>query len=365
MTRTFGKRGAFAVAALAIPTLALSACGGIEGAGGGETLDLKFASFLGPTTPQGAAFQDVWNEITESDGPVNVEAFWEGSLLGSGEMVAGTADRRADIGYTTIQYNPGELPLTQAVSVPFQTYDYIATTAAYNQLYAENEAFRAEWNDRGVHVLTFAGVPNSIMATSAPLPDYESLAGLQIRSTGFTSNALEAAGANPVSLQIGEVYESLQRGLVSGYTTMILDTVPALSLQEVAPHVTDTGIGQYTMNAVFINLELWESMTDEQRAAIEGAIDDFKTIYVENVVTKEDEACIGLKENGGGVVIWTDDEKQQWVDAVGDTLLDAFIETATASGAEDPRGFFEEFLAATEANASGVESGMARCAAQG
>lgn len=358
---TFTRRTAIGAVSL-LAGITLAACGGVQGAGGGEEANLQFAAFLGPTTPQGTAFNEVWEKLSADDNGINVEPFWEGSLLKADEMVPGTAQGRADIGYTTAQYNPGDIPLTQAATVPFQVEDWIAATDAYNELYKTNDAFRKEWEDLGLHVLAFAGVPNSIMATKDPVPDFESLRGLQIRSSGYTSNALELAGASPVSLAAGEIYESIQRGLVSGYTTMILDTVPSLSLEEVAPWVMDTGIGQYTMNIVFINLDTWNSLSDGQKAALEDAIEEFKARYPEIVAEKEDLACEGLKENGGGVIIWSEEDKQQWRDLVGTTGVDAFVQQATASGAEDAAGFLQSYIDYVKANPSGAESGMERCA---
>lgn len=361
MNISFRRRLMLGAGALSAPLL-IVACGGVEGAGGSE-VDLQFSSFLGPTTPQGQAMDTMWSALSDGDSGISVEPFWEGALLGADETLSGVSQGRADIGYMTIQYNPGELPLTQAVTVPFQTNDFWATGEAYNDLYENNEAFREEWERHGVHVLTFTPTPPSIFATAEPMPDYASMAGHQIRATGLTANAVDAAGANAVALEVGEIYESIQRGLIDGYTTMLLDTVPSTSLDEVAPHVYDTGIGAYTMNVILINADTWESLSDDQRTAVEGAVDQYTEDYASTLAEVEDGACEDLIANGGGVEIWSEEDQQQWRDDVGTLAYDRFITSATDAGA-DPAPFFDEYVELLDTHASDTETGMERCAAR-
>ncbi|MPV35570.1 TRAP transporter substrate-binding protein DctP [Georgenia subflava] len=346
--------------------LALGACSGVEGAQGGSgaggTADLQFASFLGPTTPQGAAMKSMFEEISEDEeSGLSVETFWEGALLGADEMLSGVAQGRSDIGYMTVQYTPGELPLSQAATVPFQTEDWEAVETALNTMYEDDEAFNGEWQGNGVHVLTFTGTPASIYATAEPLPDFESLAGQQVRATGYTANAVDAAGGNAVALQIGEVYEAIQRGLVEGYTTMLLDTAPSLSLHEVAPHITDTGIGVYTMNVIFMNQDAWESLSDEQRQVLEDGIEAYHAEYRERLTEVEDESCQAHIDAGGGVTIWSDEDKQQWRDVVGESLIDMWKSDVEQAGG-DAEAFYSTYSKLVEENPGELETGMKRCA---
>lgn len=79
-------------------------------------------------------------------------------------------------------------------------------------------------------------------------------------------------GANPVNVAANEVYSALQTGVCKGgenNPNIILSD----SLYEVAPYVLMDN-HTTTMDVICMNLDLWESLSDEDKASVDEAMAD-------------------------------------------------------------------------------------------
>lgn len=363
MSRNFIRTlGTLAATIVALPLAACATGSDGEGAPAAESVTLQFASYLGPLTPESQALQWAFDEIHErSDGRITIDPVWEGGLLGGADILHGVAQGRAELGYLTMLYNPGELPLSQMATVPFVTDDPSAVRAAYAELYESNEAFRAEWDATGVIPLSFQGNPISIMGTTEPVDGLSDLAGHSIRAVGYTAEAVQMAGANPVAITSPEIYESMQRGVIDGYTTQLFDVIPTQSLQEVSNFVVDPGIGVYTVNSLIVGQSVWGSLTEEQQAIISEVAAEIPEQHFELLAASEDAACAALEEVGATVSVWGQAEKDAWRELVGDQLIDQWNTAAVAAGA-DADALWEQYTSLLDESSGDFESGIARCA---
>ncbi|MGB3413257.1 MAG: TRAP transporter substrate-binding protein DctP [Microbacteriaceae bacterium] len=327
-------------------------------------INMQFSSYLGPTTPMGKGISWFISEVeSRSNGAIKIEAFWEGALLAGPDTLNGVSTGLADIGYMTTSYNPAELPLTQSLSVPFVTDNVPAIQETLWNLYQNYEPYQEEWNKNNVEVLTFMGVPPSVVATKDEVPNYDSLKGRTLRATGYTAAALQIAGANAITLPVSDVYESIQRGLIEGYSSMILDTIPSLSLQEVAPIITDTGLGIYTLNTFIMNADTYNALSDGHKKIFAEVSADYQKKFLEILAGVEDEACTIVLEAGGAIHTWPASETQKWKVAVGDELLNKWKDDARGRGV-DPDGFYGQFIEKLQSSSTAYESGLSRCAAR-
>jgi TRAP-type C4-dicarboxylate transport system substrate-binding protein len=331
--------------------------------GGITPTTLELATYLGPGTPYGQAVQWFVDEVAEqSDGAVEIEVFWEGALLTGPDVLTGVSQGRADLGFSTPNYSPAELPLTQIMSIPFLAEDVVATQDAFTELYASNADYQAEWSTLGVRPLAFQAVTPMVIAGTDSPEDYEWLAGKQIRATSLMGNAVQAAGGNAVALALPEVYESVQRGLLQGVASLNFGTIPSISLQEVAPHVAYPGTGIYSITALFANDATWNGLDDGVREILEGASAGFNDVYLERLAVVEEETCDTILDAGGSVTVWDEADTEAWADELGDSITDVWKSSAAASGA-DLDAFYDEYvdLANAEVESNYVD-GTVACA---
>ena len=358
----------FAPAAVLIPVaLLLASCGGSGGAGdGGETFNLKFASYNVPTAAE-AVTSKAWAEEVEeaTDGRVTIEFFYQEALLSGAETLPGVADGRADMGYIAGAYYPAELPLSNIAGVPFITENAEAQGRAFADLYENNDALRDEWESLGVKVITWAPVPPNIVAMKQPAEGLDALRGKKIRGYGYVSEALEIAGASAVGISQSEVYEALQRGVLDGTSGASLDIAADRDYQEVAPHFIDVNFGNYAVTANIINLQTWERMPQDIQDAITEVSEDYMDQYLENLAELEVAACDELLEAGGDVTLLDESETRAWQEEAGPAIREVWARDVSSSKPDaDTDAFFEDYTSTLEEYEaeSDYESAMKRCA---
>lgn len=302
------------------------------------------------------AIDNVADYLGES-GVAEVEMFHQEALLGAEDILPGVADGRADIGMINPFYYPGELPLTNVASVPFVSQDPWAHTTALNEMYESNEALQAEYEKAGIELLTFAPVSTTILGARDPIDSVEDLEGMKIRSVGLMSDALSAAGVNPISMPAGEIYQSMEQGVIDGYTSYPFDISVQNSYQEVAPSVLDPGTGVYSVGAILMNKSNWESLSDEQRAEIEANRRAFADTAGEMVADDLKAECDAFLETEGTLTKLPDEEIEKLEEASGDALVEAWRSDAVATGLDeaDVDAYFDEFTAALETHEAASE----------
>jgi TRAP-type C4-dicarboxylate transport system substrate-binding protein len=352
-----------AVALTGVLTLALGGCasGGTGDSSGSEPAKLTLAHYLGPANQTGVGIQWFIDELAKGSGALEVEPFWEGSLLAATDILPGVADGRADIGFVAVTYHPSELPLSQFATLPFVADDASAIEQAFNDVYDTNEAFRGEYEAQGVKVLTFVGIPATVIAGSDPMPDLASLDGKKIRATGYTADVFTAAGSNVLALSGTEIYESIERGLLDGYSSVNLSTSVDLGLQNVAPSIQDAGLGVYGIGVLVINSSVWDGLTDEERSRLDAVSDEFGEEYTGISADSAAEACTTLTDAGIEVNVWEDDEVEKWRDLVGDSITDKWLKSAGPNAST----FRDDVEKAIDKASSGeLQSDTAACAEQ-
>lgn len=332
-----------------------------------EDVTIQMASFLSPNTSQGQAITWWINELeSRTGGAVEVETFWEASLLGAQEIRDGVRDGRVQLGNMTYAYTPGDFPLTSMVEVPFLGGSVGAQAEALNQMYANNEAFRAEWEDQGIKVMSFVGIPSALTGSKEPVTSIDWFEGKTVRGSGFYVKALEAIGGVPAAIPVTDVYEAMQRGTIDAYGGLIIDVIAPTGLHEVGPYIHDAGMGHYANSTFVMSLDAWNGLSPQLQALMEELNAQFVTELVRADGTATTTACNQILDEGGEVSIFAPEETARWAEALGDAPLSDWIAKAESVGVADGAAMYAEFQGYYEAADSvgplaGAPSPMETC----
>lgn len=352
------KRGAGLAAVAALSAVALVGCSAgntsdssdSSGSSEGQTYTLDYATYNPQSGFTAVTFQ-MWADAVEeaTDGRVKFNMHYAGSLLAAPDILKGVADGRADLGYVASVYSTAELPLSQLASVPFTSGSYYDSTVAFTELYAINEDLQEEYHRNGVHALTFVPLSPNIVIGHEKLDTVDSLANKRIRSAGSFDYALQAVGAIPTSVGGGaDVYEAFERGTIDAATVWPIDAAVDQGFADIAKDFVFTGTGPTALTANVINLEVWNSLPEDIREAIESvnATDiarQFETLY-EWTTTR----CETAKESGVTISQFSKSEVEKWQGLLGDEALNAWKSGVTQADAD-------AFLTDYEAIVAGVE----------
>jgi TRAP-type transport system periplasmic protein len=307
------SRNRTTIAALAVATLALAACG--EGADGeaadadtggdeatGDPVDLTFAHYYAEG-PEVAGEARLAEEITErSDGEIDVTVHWAEALGGPTELPELVTQNAIDMGIVATHFVPDPFPFYRLQAMSFWASDDEADLRRQAELQEEvfsMEAFADE----------LAEEHNQIALLHQPLAGYyligqqsgctlDDLQGARVRSLGNDyPRMLEEVGASPVSLTTGEMYEALDRGTVD-YVSIPMQHMLAYDLHEVADYACGPIFIFGNGHTTTMNLDVWESLSDDQQQLIQETADETQEWFLEHAVDQEESYREELEDLG-------------------------------------------------------------------
>ena len=185
---------------------------------------------------------------------------------------------------------------------------------------------------------------NATLLMPSPLPQYniagvgeaprtlEDFAGLTVRATGGIGKAMEAVGAVPTSMSATEVRQALDSGVIKAvafapHAHMAFGTV------ENATWWT-TNLNPGTVNCpVVVNTDALNALSDDNREALLGSVDEALDYYVE-FYNEKTMAAWGplLEEKGIEQITYSDAELAAFREAVAGPAAAAWIEENNARG---------------------------------
>lgn len=251
-----------------IASLAIAGAFSVAGVSA-QAEELSFAHFVPPAhTLTGSVIEPLHESVSEAtDGELTIRAY-PGGELGKGPLeqyvrvVQGVADIVWGLpGYTSSQFQKTMIAEMPGV-IPDGEPGYPGIWAAMDLIKSEFPATKplAVWTSE----------PNVFIMKDKDIRTPEDLAGLKIRVAGSTSALMvEALGATPVQMPAGEIYNSLQTGLIDGVITGS-SAIADFKLNEVANSYTvGAPLGRLTFYVV-MNQGRYDGLTAEQQAAIDA-----------------------------------------------------------------------------------------------
>src|SRR5512136_1579837 len=175
---------------------------------------LKFSNFFAATHQYAVLGQQFCEEIKKrTNGKVEVTYYPGGILTTATKMFEGVVNGVSDIGLAHCEYTRGRFPVTETLSFPLgYTSGYVAGQVA-NDFF--NQYHSKEWD--AVQVLWFYSTGPQIVSTvKKPVRTLEDLKGQKIRTAGRPADILRAVGGTPVAVEMADIYDGLQRGVVDG-----------------------------------------------------------------------------------------------------------------------------------------------------
>lgn len=232
-----------------------------------KTVHIRFSTWH---VPAGADVQKLWIPMLEemkkqSNGRITYTMFAGGALGKGPDHYDIVKTGLSDMGYATLTWTPGRFPLSDVLSSPIVCPAKWKGAEIGMGMY--DRILKSEFKD--VKVLH---INNCVMAhiwTTKKVQKLEDLKGLKIRSPGgLQTLALEALGATPVFMPLGDVYLSMETGVIDGVVTCPA-LVKAFKLYEVAKHGVPISFG-CVAEGLFANKNFWKRVPDDLKPIIEN-----------------------------------------------------------------------------------------------
>ena len=233
---------------------------------GKKKINIRFSTWH---TPAGADVKRLWIPMLEemkkrSNGRITYSMYAGGALGKGPDHYDIVKTGLSDMGYATLSWTPGRFPLTDVVSSPISCPAKWKAAEAGRAMH--DKILHKEF--KGIKVLH---INNCVMAhlwTTRKVESMEDLKGMKIRSPGgLQTRAIEALGATPVFMPLGDVYLSMETGVIEGVVTCPA-LVKAFKLYEVAKFGVPATFGCVS-EGLFVNERFWKRVPADLKPIIE------------------------------------------------------------------------------------------------
>ncbi|WP_146585953.1 TRAP transporter substrate-binding protein [Puniceibacterium confluentis] len=166
----------------------------------------------------------------------------------------------------------------------------------------------------GLHFIGATTPGLEAFVSKVPLDGVADLKGLKMRAPeGLVQQVFAAAGAAPVNLPGSEVFTSLDKGVIDAADYTVFSTNQAQGMHDVATHPIYPGFHSMPLVEISMNKAKWESLSDEQRAALEESVKEFGQMQVA-ALKEADEAAVADAKAGGKITVhdWSAEERAKF-----------------------------------------------------
>jgi TRAP-type transport system periplasmic protein len=266
----------------AIAAACLSACMIVAASAKADPVQIKFAY---PSAPNNALFQGMqgWADDVNkaANGAIEIKLFPGGVIADNSNMYDRVTGGVADIGFAVFGPVSSVFPKTNVGTLPFEARNHREDALALWALY-EKGIIKDEFTK--FHPLAFVVFPGLVIHSKKPIHTLADVKGMKISVEGrVLSQMIPRLGAAPISLQPGELYQSLQRGLVDA-VPQGWPSVPTFHLDEVTNFHLEVPLG-FNTGYVAMNNDSYAKLPPEAKAAIDKLSGK---VFVERLVAADD-----------------------------------------------------------------------------
>lgn len=271
---------------------------------------LRVAYIIGekhPLVPGG--INVLMDKVKAADPSISFRVFPAGQLGKAADTITMLQKGIADITLVVVPYHRQELPMSQAINLPWGAGPWDLTNTFARAL-QEPGAIHEEWKKNGlVPLMGASNPPYEIHTRNKPIPGLASMRGLKIRSPGGTYNGvLEAMGAVPVSIPTTESFDALQRGTIDA-TVYAFSNWAGLRYQEVLNQTTVNLNLPAPSGLVFaMSQKVFDSLTPNQKTLFLDAGRDASISAQSLLLKQNEEALEKYIKNGLKTYRWSSED---------------------------------------------------------
>jgi len=316
------------VVACVVLSVGLSSCRRSEDQEKEKVVDLSYSIFFPPSHIQ-CKTAEAWAEEIEkrTDGKVKVTIYPAGTLTKAPQCYDGVVNGLSDIGMSCFAYTRGRFGLLEGIDLPLGYPSGLVATRVATEMVLKYKP--KEVSD--VHVLYIHAHGPGILASRKPVRELKDLAGMKVRATGLSSKIVQSLGGTPVAMSQPETYEALQKGVVEA-TFCPVETLKGWKQGEVINSITDSSvIGYTTAMFVVMNQSAWDRLSPELQEVFTQVSNEWVDKHGQAWDQADEEGMVLINKLQREVIKLSEEEKQQWKDAV-QPILDEYITKTAEQG---------------------------------
>ena len=257
-----------------------------------------------------------------TDGKVKTDWHTASALGAVPELYTRIVQGIIDWGQFNIGYTPGVFPLSEMFELPMRIPSEELLTKAMIEIYKQGYLDKEY---RNVKFLFFYGIGPYQLWSNVKITNVEGLVGKKLRCPSPTYVAVtKAVGAVPVSIPAGEIYTSMQKGIIDG-TWACGDMAAAFKIGEIAKYVIMTNLGTTTQTFA-MNKNAYKALPEAGKEYIADNWEKLSLFGARTFHEYNEKGFAFARKNGVETVKWSDAELKKM-----DTMVSSVFSTWVAN----------------------------------
>jgi len=282
------------------------------------------------TTPQEFEQRFVERVAELTDGKFQIQLFSGGQIVPAAEAFEAVQGGAFELMKTFDGYEAGAVPafyFTSTVPFGFETSDQME--AWFYEL-GGLELARDAYDDFGMHYIAPSIYGEEPIHSKFPIESIADMAGQKGRFVGLAAQVMAAFDVAVTPMATGEVYSSLERGVIDFADRGDLTANYEAGLAEVADFIVLPGVHQpVTATGYVANQEAWDALPESYQAALEVAAREVSGALRQHVLVQNQVALENFQNDGVEVLHLEAEDIQAarptaveaWREAAGDDPL--------------------------------------------
>jgi TRAP-type C4-dicarboxylate transport system substrate-binding protein len=265
-----------------------------------QPIDLSVSLVIPPKHLRYINVIDPWIKMIEqrTGGKVKMTVYFSAAMAPPPETFNSIVAGVADIGEGLVYATPGKFPLTETVMLPeLGLNTSLSCCKALWEVYKTTPALQKEY--AGVKMLWLHVTPAvKLITRKKPVHNLADLKGLKIRVSGATAvKTGEALGFTPVSMDIGDLYLGLEKGVIDG-VALPSEILVSRRLGEVTKYVTDVDLGHDAFFVV-MNQKSWDKLPKDVQKVFDELTGDWAVEFTGKAWDKFDAEAVEMNKKKG------------------------------------------------------------------
>lgn len=265
-----------------------------------------------------------------TDGRVKITIYPGGALSTAAQLYDTAATGVADMAWMLHGYTPGKFPATSVIELPFMGNSALNSTRILWDLMAKYPQFAQE--HQGVKILYIWGIDTGqVMTTNKSVKTMADAKGLKVRvGSASQSPMAEDIGATPVLMNISDLYDSLQKGVING-ALLGHSAIKTFNLKDIVKYMTMVNMFTNTQ-AVVVNNNSWAKIPKQDQDIILGLSLQKESEVSALAYNAEADAALQMaKDAKMDIYTLPADERAKWITAM-TPIYQQWVKDVTAKG---------------------------------
>ncbi|MBU2867573.1 TRAP transporter substrate-binding protein [Pacificibacter marinus] len=266
-----------------------------------------------------------------TNGDVEFQLFPQGQMGNQRQMNEGVQLGTLEATVAPAAFLGGFNPLVSILDIPYLIPEDADEAAALRDG-PFGEALLDSFSDKGMVAIDLWPNGKKQFTSNEPLDTLADFAGQKFRvmDSSILIEQFNALGASAIALPFGELYTSLQTGVVDGEENP-LDTIKAMKFYEVQKNVVVSDHGAME-DVILFSPMFWESLPADYQTIIKDAFAEVIPDLTAHKAAAVDAALVTIKESGANVRIADEEERAALRDVMFGPASDAYVSKTGEAG---------------------------------